>query len=97
MILADIKDTLESAGGKGIDRIKETGKDLDIMGILNFAYAVAAIIAVAFIVFGGIQYSIAQGEPGKVRQAGQTLAFAIVGLIIVLLATVFTNFVFTSV
>ncbi len=94
---ADIKDTFESAGGEGLNRIRQTGTDIDITVILNFVYALAAVIAVAFIVIGGVTYATGQGDPGKIRQAGQTLAFAIIGLIIVLLATVLTNFVFTSV
>lgn len=80
-----------------MDRLKQTGSDLDITAILNFVYALSGLIAVVFIVYGGILYSTAQGDPGKIKTAGQTLAFAIIGLIIVLLATVFTNFIFTSV
>ena len=83
--------------GEGFKRLEKTGGDLDIIVILNFVYAVAGLIAVVFIVLGGIQYSTGQGDPGKIRQASQTLAFAIVGLIIVMLATVLTNFVFNSV
>lgn len=96
-ILADIGEAFKSAGGEGIDRIQKTGADLDITLILNVVYGIAGIVAVAFIVLGGIQYSTGQGDPGKVRQASQTLAFAVIGLIIVLLATVFTNFIFTNV
>ena len=96
-ILADAKGAFESAGGEGIGRLEKTGTDLDITVILNSVYAVAAVVAVAFIVFGGVQYSMTQGDPGKVRKAGQTIAFAVIGLAIVILATVFTNFVFTSV
>lgn len=96
-ILADIESGLKEAGGKGIETLQKTGQDLNVTAILNFVYSVAAVVAVGFIVFGGIQYTMTQGDPGKVRKAGQTLAFAVIGLVIVILATVFTNFVFTSV
>lgn len=98
VVAKGVKDVLKGEEAQALrDLENNTGGDLNIVAILNFVYSIAGVIAVAFIVFGGIQYSTAQGDPGKVRKAGQTLAFAIIGLIIVLLATVFTNFIFTSV
>lgn len=96
-VLADLRETFRDAGGEGIERLRNTGTDLDVTLILNVAYGIAAVVAVAFIILGGIQYSTGQGDPGKVRKAGQTLAFAVIGLVIVILAAVLTNFVFTSV
>lgn len=95
--LADMESGLREGAGDSLDRIQQTGTDIDITTILYFVYATAAVVAVGFIVYGGIQYTTTQGDPGKIRQAGQTLAFAIIGLIVVLLATVFTNFIFKSV
>lgn len=60
--------------------------------VLNWIYALAGLIAVGVIIFGAIKYNTAQGDPGKVKQAGQIIAFAVVGLVIVLLAGVITAF-----
>ena len=34
-----------------------------------------------------------QGDPGKIKQAGQTIAYAAIGLAVVLLAAAITNFI----
>lgn len=96
MFLADASDVLENS--EWVNRIKDdTGTDIQITTILNWVYAIAGIVAVAFIVFGAVKYTTSQGEPGKVKEASQAITFAVIGLIIILLATVLTNFVFTSV
>lgn len=67
--------------------------DLDVRGVLNWVYALAGIVAAGFIVYGGVNYVMAQGDPGKLRQAGQTIAYALIGLAVVLIAAAVTNFV----
>ena len=64
-----------------------------IQTILNWVYAFAGLVAVGFIVYGAINYALTQGDPGKVKQAGQTIAFAVIGLAVILLAAAITNFV----
>lgn len=65
----------------------------NVTAILNWAYIVAGIVAVIFIVKGGLEYMISNGDPGKTRKATQEIIYAIVGLVIVLLAAVITGFV----
>lgn len=89
-ILGDMKSSLENAGIK--DQIPQN-KGFNITGILNFVYAFAGLVAVGFIVYGAVNYAMTQGDPGKIKQAGQTIAFAIIGLIVVLIAAAVTNFV----
>lgn len=84
-----VKDAMQELPG-------QTGQ-LDVQVILNWVYGVAGILAVIFIVYGGVNYVIAQGEPGKIRTGGQTLAYALVGLAIILLAAAATNFAFMMV
>lgn len=60
--------------------------------VLNWIYAVAGLIAVGVIIYGAVKYNTAQGDPGKTKQASQIIAFAVVGLVIVLLAGVITAF-----
>lgn len=83
---SDINDKindLPNSGGVG------TGT---LTNILFWVYGLAGLIAVAVIVYGGIKYTMSQGDPGKMKQASQILAFAIVGLIVVLLAGAITAF-----
>ena len=67
--------------------------DASITLVLNWVYGFAGVVAVGFIVYGAINYVMTQGDPGKIKQAGQTIAFAVIGLAVVLLAAAITNFV----
>ena len=62
----------------------------------NWAYTVAGIVAVVFIIKGGIEYVISRGDPGKTQKAMREIIYAIVGLVIVLLAAAITTFVINS-
>ena len=67
--------------------------DIDIISVLNWVYAFAGVVAVGFIVYGAVNYAMTQGDPGKIKQAGQTIAYAVIGLVVVLLAAAITNFI----
>lgn len=87
-LFADLKSSLS-----GATQNMPKNTSVEIVGILNWVYAFAGLVAAGFIVYGAINYAMTQGDPGKIKQASQTIAFAIVGLIIVLLAAAITNFV----
>ncbi|MBQ6127289.1 hypothetical protein IJI69_01185 [Candidatus Saccharibacteria bacterium] len=65
----------------------------NLANVLYWIYAAAGIIAVAVLVYAGIKYLSSQGEPAKTKQASQIIAYAIIGLVIVLLAGAVTAFV----
>ncbi len=67
--------------------------EISVQSILNWVYALAGLVAVGFIVYGAVNYVTTQGDTGKIKQAGQTIAFAVIGLAVVLLAAAITNFV----
>ena len=86
----------------GMDDIRQTVDNLpnsggvtsgNLTNVLYWIYAAAGIIAVAVLVYAGIKYLMSQGEPAKVKQASQIIAYAIIGLIVVLLAGAITAFV----
>lgn len=62
-----------------------------------YAYSMAGIVAVVFIVKSGVEFMLAKGEPGKIQKAQHGLIFSIVGLVIVILASVITNVVISTV
>lgn len=64
-----------------------------LTNILYWIYALGGLVAVAVIIYGAISYNTAQGDPAKTKQASQIIAFAVVGLIIVMLAGAITAFV----
>lgn len=64
-----------------------------IQGIFSWAYAMAGLVAVVFIIKGGVEYVISRGDPGRVQKATRSLTYAIAGLVIVILAAVITSVV----
>lgn len=91
MILAKVDDVLKDVN------LPHVSVDSVVLNILNTTYAVAGVVAVGFIIYGGITYATSLGEPAKVKQGTMALIYSIVGLIIVLIAAAITNFVLGAV
>lgn len=64
----------------------------NLTNVLYWIYAAGGIIAVAVLVYAGIKFLMSQGDPAKTKQASQIIAYAIIGLIVVLLAGAITAF-----
>lgn len=63
------------------------------LALLDMALRVAGLVAVGFIIYGGVQYVISQGDPSKTKDAQQTIINALVGLAIALVATALVSFI----
>ena len=77
----------------------EKGQDdliATVKNILNAVYFWIGILAVVFIIIGGVNYTISQGDPGKVAKAKSTIMYAVIGLIVSLLAFAITEFVLNA-
>lgn len=57
-----------------------------VKNIVDVAIALAGTVAVFLIVWGGIQYIRSGGDPKQAEGAKHTITYAIIGLIVVLLA-----------
>lgn len=64
--------------------------------IINVVIGVIGFVAVAFIIFGGIQYTTSAGDPGKVKKAKDTILYGIIGLVVSMLAYAIVNFVLAN-
>ena len=62
-------------------------------GVLSTVYWTAGIAAVIVIVVAGIFYSISQGEAAKIKRAREAIIYALVGLVVVMVAFTITNFI----
>ena len=82
---------LEAAGCNVSDPSGEATATL--RNVLTAVYVVAAMAAVGVIVFGGFRFAVSQGDSGKVKKAKDTIMYAVIGLVVVLLAFAITNFV----
>jgi TRAP-type C4-dicarboxylate transport system permease small subunit len=61
--------------------------------VTTLVFQVIALIATLFIVWGGITYSRSNGDPGAIKQAKETIIYALLGLIITLFAQAIVGFV----
>jgi hypothetical protein len=64
-----------------------------LLALTEILLRVGALVAVGFIIYGGFQYLISQGEPDRTKAARQTIQNAVIGLVITTLATFIVNFV----
>ena len=68
-----------------------------VTNLINWATGIAGIVSAAFLVYGGIQYTTAAGDPNKLKKAKDTILYSLIGLIIVALALVITAFVSSTI
>ena len=65
--------------------------------IINLAIGVIGLLAVIMIIVAGFQMTTSAGNAAKVAKAKNTMLYAIIGLVIALLAYAIVNFVLASV
>lgn len=85
-------------GSSGVFANCANEKCVDVAGNLvtnavQWVIGIAGIVAVIFVVYGGISYASSAGDPGKLQKAKQTIIYALIGLAIVGLAEMITAFV----
>lgn len=61
--------------------------------VVNTLLYIVGILSVVMIIYGGIQYTTSAGDAAKVNKAKNTILYAVVGLIIAVLAYAIVNFV----
>lgn len=79
-----------------LDPLPSSGTGDDAMnawqvGVLIVA-GIMAVVALMLIVINGLAYVSANGDPQKVAQARMGILYAVIGLIIVLMAATIVNF-----
>ncbi|MNQ70200.1 hypothetical protein D3C85_848310 [compost metagenome] len=64
--------------------------------IVNILLFIIGAISVIMLIIGGIRYTISGGDSSAVTSAKNTIMYAIVGIIVAVLAFAIVNFVLTS-
>lgn len=76
----------------GCDSVVDCAENYDILEILNrglaYAIIIAGLLSVIFIFVGGISFILSGGAEDKIKSAVSTIRYAIIGLIVTILATV---------
>ncbi|USN96556.1 MAG: hypothetical protein H6797_05865 [Candidatus Nomurabacteria bacterium] len=89
--------------------IKISKEDLNLQGaptsitgttvgnLLGVVYFIAGIVAVLAIIIGGVRYVGANGDSSQIQAAKNTITYAVVGLIVVIMAAGITQFILQQV
>ena len=72
--------------------IEKISPDHVLQGVLNTAYVMAGLVAVIVIVAAGIIYTTSAGDASKTKQAREAIIYAAVGLVVIMMAFVITNY-----
>lgn len=93
LLLLGLVDTGSDSGSTETVNIPTADADNLLANGLELVYFLAGTISVIVIVIAGIMYTTASGDASKLTRAKNLLTYAIVGLVVVLVAFIVTNFV----
>jgi hypothetical protein len=65
----------------------------NIGSIINALFIVAGAVAVIILIMGGIRYITSTGDSGRIKSAKDTILYAVIGLVVVIIAKEIVGFV----
>jgi len=71
--------------------------DSVVQTVINILSVIVGIIAVIMIIIAGLKYITSTGETNNVNSAKNTILYAVIGLVVVVLAQVIVRFVLNKV
>jgi hypothetical protein len=92
--LADAQVNCLEGGGScstGLPVVQASQSSLQI--ILQIVFGIIGAVAVIIVILGALNMTLAEGDPGKVAKARQTVIFALVGLVVAISAEAIVTFV----
>ena len=69
-------------------------------GLTNIAQIIIGLVgglAILFILWGGIRYTLSRGDPGNIKAAKETVVYAVVGLVVAIVAYAIVSFVVSTI
>ena len=91
-----VQEGAEAARGDGMPA-QLVGKEGVFTQITNTVLYAVGIISVIMLIYGGLRYVVSGGDSKKVTDAKNTILYAIIGLIISILAFSIVNFIINAV
>jgi len=67
------------------------------LGVIDILIHIAALVAVAFVMYGGIKYITSQGSPDGTKSAQNTILNGLIGLAIAVIAAAVVSFLGKSI
>lgn len=77
----------------GVNVPRVNANAMTLAGVLTWIYMIMGVLAVVFVIIGGLRYILSNGDSSKLAQAKNTIMYAIIGLVLVILAYAVTQFV----
>ncbi len=62
-----------------------------VLNVISMVLGIMGYLAIGFVIFGGIQYMIGQGDPVKVAKGKKTITNSVIGLIVVMSASIISG------
>lgn len=88
---------IQSGAGSVSGGMGSTDLTVAILEIVKVLMFIVGIVAVVVVIYGGLQYILAAGDQAKITKAKDTILYAIVGLVVAMLAYAIVNFVVNGV
>jgi hypothetical protein len=89
--------------GQGVTGVDASGKSANqddlknfIKTIVNVLLFILGAIAVIMIIIGGIRYTTSNGDTAQLTAAKNTILYAVIGLVVAILAYAIVNFVIST-
>lgn len=94
--------------GQAVDSINITGQSVQacspiisgigdvwkiVAAVIDMLLRVAILVAIGFVLFGGVKFMTSQGQPDKIKGAISTVSRALIGLIIAVGAATLVSYV----
>ena len=96
MALTSVEEGAQAARADGMPA-DLVGADGVITRVTNIVLLAVGFVSVIMLLYGGFRYIISGGDSKKVTDAKNTVLYAIIGLVISLLAYAIVNFVLTTI
>ena len=68
-----------------------------IKSVIGVLFFVVGSVSVIMLIVGGIMYASASGDQGRIKTAKDTVLYAVIGLVVAILAYAIVNFVLKNV
>ena len=93
-----------TSASEGAEVAKPDGAPTELIGpdgiftqITNTMLYIVGVVSVVMLIWGGLRYVISGGDSKKVTDAKNTILYAIIGLIVAILAYAIVNFILNAI
>lgn len=85
--------TIGGGASAAADAQQPTSLPDQFKNIVNIALYIIGAVSVLMLIYGGIRYTVSGGDTAAVTAAKNTILYAIIGIVVALLAYAIVNFV----